>query len=134
VFKRPFVQIGLGIGVGAIAVGTLYLAIESGLSLKGLGAMLGFDTVIATCQNRTGGRYTAAIVGENCYGRAKLARIQRWLDSPDGNRDRQHIRFYSDHASDEPVLRWADSAHVVNPSRKLAELARQEGWRELRFR
>ena len=43
-------------------------------------------------------------------------------------RDEAHIRFYSDHASDAPVLEWADEPFAVNPHRKLRRLSRRRGW------
>jgi phosphoserine phosphatase len=38
------------------------------------------------------------------------------------------IRFYSDHASDAPVLEWADEPFAVNAHDKLRRLALQRGW------
>ena len=43
-------------------------------------------------------------------------------------RESLHIRFFSDHPSDEPVLRWADEAYVVNPRRRFRARAVDAGW------
>ena len=40
---------------------------------------------------------------------------------------------YSDSASDLPMLRSVGHAVVVNPDADLLEIARQEGWRVMRF-
>ena len=43
-------------------------------------------------------------------------------------RDQSHIRFYSDHASDAPVLEWADEPFAVNAHDELRRLGKQRGW------
>jgi HAD superfamily phosphoserine phosphatase-like hydrolase len=83
---------------------------------------LGFDDVIAT--DSDDGR----IVGENCYGHAKLAMIEAWLEREGLERSALHIRFYSDHVSDHHVHRWSDEPVAVNAHRRLVRLAEAEGW------
>ena len=88
---------------------------------------LGFDDCIGT--NSILGldeRVHAKIDGENCYGPAKLRMIVEWLRR--SSLDRRHVRFYSDHASDEPVFEWADEPVAVNPHARLARLAARRGW------
>jgi HAD superfamily hydrolase (TIGR01490 family) len=90
---------------------------------------LGFDDVIGT-GSVTGldERVHAKIAGENCYGPAKLRMIADWVEKS-GLKDVQgHVRFYSDHVSDQPVFEWADEAVAVNPHGKLRRLAEQRGW------
>ena len=94
-----------------------------------IAARLGFDDVIAT------GSVTglddivhARIDGENNYGPAKLRLIQAWCAARHIDRDAVHVRFYSDHVSDAPVLEWADEPFAVNASRKLRDLAKARGW------
>ena len=93
---------------------------------------LGFDDVVAT---ETGldaeGRVVAKIDGANCYGLAKLDMIEAWLEREGLEREALHIRFYSDHHSDSHVHRWADEPVAANASRRLARLARAEGWEVL---
>ena len=43
--------------------------------------------------------------------------------------ERAHVRFYSDHASDAPVLLWSDEPVAVNPHDRLRRLAVTRGWR-----
>lgn len=91
---------------------------------------LGFDDVIAT--GSVAGLddiIHARIDGENNYGPAKLRLIEAWFKAQRIDRSDAHVRFYSDHVSDAPVLEWADEPFAVNPSRGLARLAASRGWR-----
>ncbi|MFM9853988.1 MAG: HAD family hydrolase [Sphingomonadaceae bacterium] len=87
-----------------------------------IGRVLGFDDIIATMNDG------ARIVGENCYGAAKLRMIEAWMAAQHIDRADAHIRFYSDHVSDAPCLDWADEAFAVNPHRPLRRLATAKGW------
>jgi HAD superfamily hydrolase (TIGR01490 family) len=99
------------------------------LYVEAIAARLRFDDVIAT--NSIIGldeRVTAKIDGENCYGPAKLRMIESWFLAQGIDRRAVHVRFYSDHASDAPVMEWADAAFATNPSAKMRTLATQRGW------
>jgi HAD superfamily hydrolase (TIGR01490 family) len=99
------------------------------LYVEAIAGQLGFDDVIAT--NSLSGlddRVIAKVDGENCYGPAKLRMILAWMDREGIARDQAHIRFYSDHASDAPVLEWADEPYAVNAHDTLRRLAKQRGW------
>lgn len=99
------------------------------LYVEAIAAKLGFDDVIAT--NSILGidaRVTAKIDGENCYGPAKLRMIEAWFEAEQIDRSQVHVRFYSDHASDAPVMEWADEAFATNPSTKMRKLATRRGW------
>ena len=93
---------------------------------------LGIRDVIAT---ETGldakGRVVARIEGDNCYGDAKLAMIQAWLEREGLERDAVHIRFYSDHVSDSVVHHWSDEPVAANAHDRLAKVAKAEGWEVL---
>ncbi|HWT11504.1 MAG TPA: HAD-IB family phosphatase [Allosphingosinicella sp.] len=96
---------------------------------------LGFDDVIATeTLPDSRGRVVARIDGANCYGLGKLDMIEAWLQREGLEREAVHIRFYSDHISDEHVHRWADEAFAANADSRLAKLARQQGWEVLDWR
>ncbi len=100
------------------------------LYVEAIAARLGFDDVIAT--NSVIGldaRVQARIDGENAYGPAKLRMIEAWLATEGIARKDAHIRFYSDHASDAPVMEWADEAVAANPSAKMRSMAAKRGWR-----
>ena len=90
---------------------------------------LGFDDVIATGSIiGLDDRVHAKIAGENCYGPAKRRMIADWVEQSGLLGKHGHVRFYSDHASDEPVFEWSDEPVAVNPHRRLAQLAKSRGW------
>lgn len=96
---------------------------------------LGVEDLIATEARRgPGGEVLSAIDGANCYGAAKLAGIRAWLAAEGWERGAVHIRFYSDHASDQPTLDWVDEPVAVNPHAPLARLARERGWAMMDWR
>jgi HAD superfamily hydrolase (TIGR01490 family) len=90
---------------------------------------LGFDDVIGT-ESFFGidDRVHAQILGENCYGPAKLRMIADWVEKSGLTGAHGHVRFYSDHVSDRPVFEWADEPVAVNPHSKLRRLATERGW------
>ena len=90
---------------------------------------LGFDDVIGTGSIiGLDERVHAKIAGENCYGPAKLRMISEWVEKSGLKGMHGHVRFYSDHVSDEPAFEWADEPVAVNPHGKLRRLAEQRGW------
>jgi len=97
-----------------------------------LGRRLGFDHTISTrVAWSPNDEISGEIDGENCRGVEKLRAIERAL--PD-LKDRYQISAYSDHHSDIPLLRWADSGYAVNPNRRLAASATDEGFTILDWR
>jgi HAD superfamily hydrolase (TIGR01490 family) len=83
----------------------------------GTGSVIGLDECIRS-----------RIHGENAYGEAKMRMIAEWLHKS-GLKDRHgHVRFYSDHASDEPTFNWVDEPVAVNPHGPLERLAKTRGW------
>ncbi len=97
--------------------------------VEAIAMKLGFDDVIAT-NSVIGpdGQVMARIDGENCYGPAKLRMIESWFAAEGIARPAVKVRFYSDHASDAPVMEWADEAFAANPSAKMRALAAERGW------
>lgn len=90
---------------------------------------LGFDDVIAT--NSVIGldeKVEARIAGENCYGEAKMRMIADWVQRSGLAGVHGHVRFYSDHVSDQPAFEWSDEPVAVNPHSKLRRLAEERGW------
>ncbi|MET0248530.1 MAG: HAD-IB family phosphatase [Sphingobium sp.] len=91
--------------------------------------LLGFDAVIATDHLTQDLRYVRAkIAGENCYDTGKLRMIKAWMAAEAIDRSQAHIRAYSDHVSDAPMLDYADLAFAANPHPPLARLAQARGW------
>ena len=100
-----------------------------------IGRLLGFDDVIATQAKRDGqGRILSLIEGDNCYGPVKLRMIERWMESAGVSRRDVHVRAYSDHVSDAPLLEWADEPFAVNAHGPLKKLAETRGWPQLDWR
>lgn len=99
------------------------------LYVEAIARRLGFDDVIATDHLGQDLDYVRAkIAGENCYDVAKLAMIRAWMSQHGIEREAAHIRAYSDHVSDAPMLEFADEAFAANPHKPLAALAKLRGW------
>ncbi|WP_272907936.1 HAD family hydrolase [Rhizorhapis sp. SPR117] len=102
------------------------------LYVEAIAARLGFDAVIATDHlNQDLDYVRAKIAGENCYDIAKLRMIEAWMASEGIARTNSHIRAYSDHVSDAPMLEFSDEAYAVKPHPPLAKLALERGWPRL---
>lgn len=96
---------------------------------------LGIEHIVATDNlRRADGSMSNRIDGENCYGSAKLRKIEAWMADNHIARSQAHIRFYSDHVSDAPVLDFADEPFATNPHAALEKLAQQRGWPILDWR
>ena len=90
---------------------------------------LGFDDVIGTGSIiGLDERVRSRIDGENAYGAAKLRMIASWVEKSDLAGKHGHVRFYSDHVSDQPAFEWADEPVAVNPHGRLRKLAQARGW------
>lgn len=90
---------------------------------------LGFDDVIATGSViGLDERVHARIEGRNCYGEEKMRMIALWVEKSGLRGAHGHVRFYSDHASDEPAFLWSDEPVAVNPHDRLARMAAERGW------
>ena len=90
---------------------------------------LGFDDVIGTGSLiGLDSQVHAKILGENCYGPAKLRMIADWVEKSGLKGAHGHVRFYSDHVSDRPAFEWSDEPVAVNPHGKLRRLATEKGW------
>ncbi len=99
------------------------------LYVEPIARRLGFDAVIATDHLSQDLRYVRAkIAGENCYDTGKLRMIKAWMAAEAIDRASAHIRAYSDHVSDAPMLEFADVAFAANPHKPLARLAAERGW------
>lgn len=102
---------------------------SSRIWVEPIAAKLGMDDVVATGAIRGIDDYVSHKVdGENCYGPAKLRMIEAWMGLEKLDRSQCHIRFYSDHISDVPVLAWADEAIAANPHGGLRAEAKRRGW------
>jgi len=101
------------------------------------GRLFGIEHVVATeAQTVDGtpdGRLTGEIAGEPCYREHKLQKVSDWLRSPplamaQGLAAFDRSWFYSDSASDLPLLRAVSHAVAVRPDARLRAHAEQAGW------
>lgn len=101
------------------------------LYVEAIARRLGVDDVIATDLTASRGRVQPHIAGHNCYGPHKAKMITAWMAEAGLDRADCHIRCYSDHISDLPMLEMADEAFVTNAHLPMRLVARQKGWPEL---
>ena len=81
---------------------------------EALAQALGFEACIATRHRRDAhGNLLALIDGENNYGAHKVARIGAWLAAEGLSRTQCNLTAYTDHASDAPILNFADTGVLV---------------------
>ena len=96
------------------------------LYVERFGAQFGFDDIVATRASwDSTGCLSGRIDGENCFGTEKVRRLEQVLA---GGREDSTVVAYSDSHADLPLLRWADRAVAVNPSRRLRSAALGEGF------
>jgi HAD superfamily hydrolase (TIGR01490 family) len=77
------------------------------------------------------GLFTGELGGTFMYGEGKVEAMRRFADELDIDLEASYA--YSDSASDLPMLRAVGHPVVVNPDEPLARIAREEGWRVMRF-
>jgi len=86
---------------------------------RAVGTRAGIDT----------GRYSGELDGPFCYGAGKIDRVTAEL----GSGVVESAVAYADSISDLPLLERAAEPIAVNPDRRLAQVARRNGWPVLRF-
>jgi HAD superfamily hydrolase (TIGR01490 family) len=105
------------------------------LYVEAIANRLGFEDVIAThLATNSSGHVLARIDGHNCYDAAKLDKVKAWMADEGLSRGNCHIRAYSDHISDAPLLAFADEAFATNPHAPLEAMAEANGWEILDWR
>lgn len=81
---------------------------------EALAQRLGFAVCIATRHTRTAqGDLLADIDGGNNYGADKVCRVQGWMRDAGLDRKTCRITAYTDHASDAPILDFADQGFLI---------------------
>ena len=97
-----------------------------------LARVLGMDGGIGTrYEVDAGGVLTGRIEEPFIYGEGKVIAMERF--ATDHGLDLAASWAYSDSASDLPMLRAVGNPVAVNPDEELAAVAREEGWRVMRF-
>jgi len=110
-----------------------FIVSAAGLELvEMLANVLGMEGGIGTRYEVDGaGRFTGRLDGPFMYGEGKVEAVRRFAESH--SIDLQASWAYSDSASDLPMLRAVGNPVVVNPDEELARIAREHGWRVMRF-
>ncbi len=100
-----------------------------------LGRLFGFDHLVATEPVTQNDRLTGEIAGEACFQQHKVTRVAQWLAglSDDAGRPMtlgsfERSWFYSDSASDLPLLRVVTDPVAVTPDARLRSAALEAGW------
>lgn len=97
-----------------------------------LASVLGMEGGIGTSYEvGPDGFYNGRLNGPFVYGEGKVEAMQRFTE--EHGIDMAESYAYSDSVSDLPMLRSVGNAVVVNPDAELLAIARQEGWRVLKF-
>lgn len=94
--------------------------------VRPLAERLGFDDVIATVYEESGGTFTGRFVGEFVWGRGKYRTVQRWADRR--NVDLRESWAYSDSYYDIPLLSAVGNPVVVNPDPRMRIQAVARRW------
>ncbi len=91
--------------------------------------LFGLVHVVATEAVEHGGRLTGDIAGEPCFREHKLSRVAAWLASRGARlSDFERSWFYSDSASDLPLLCAVTDPVAVRPDDRLRAHATAAGW------
>lgn len=91
---------------------------------------LGLEHLVASRAQRSGDRFSGEIDGALCHGAVKIDRVEAWLGERGlGWGEFAHTVFYSDSASDLPLLRRVAEAVAVGPDPALRREAQNRGWR-----
>jgi HAD superfamily hydrolase (TIGR01490 family) len=98
---------------------------------ESLARVLVMDGGIGVRSETRDGVYTGAPDGPFTYREGKVEAIKDLADEQGFELDRCYA--YSDSESDLPMLRAVGHPVVVNPDRELEQIARDEGWRVMRF-
>jgi HAD superfamily hydrolase (TIGR01490 family) len=77
------------------------------------------------------GNFTGELGGAFMYGEGKVEAMRRFADEHEIDLESSYA--YSDSVSDLPMLRAVGHPVVVNPDEELTAIARDEGWRVMRF-
>lgn len=102
---------------------------------EGFAPLFGIDTVLATeAAVDATGRWTGEVAGEPCFRAGKIRHVEAWLAAQGLSlASAGPSWFYSDSASDLPLLERVDHAVAVRPDARLAAVAAERGWPVLRL-
>ncbi|GAB4514730.1 MAG: HAD family hydrolase [Anaerolineae bacterium] len=90
------------------------------------------NAYLATRLEVKDGHFTGRLVEPACYGPGKVHWVERYAEARGIDLERSY--FYSDSATDLPLLERVGNPVAVNPDRRLRRVARRRGWPIMRFR
>ena len=100
-----------------------------------IAAAFGIEHLIATEPQMRDGRFTGDIVGPPCMREGKISWLDQWLAARKASlADFPETWFYSVSINDLPLLERVTHPVAVDADPRLAEIARQRGWRTLSLR
>ncbi len=111
--------------VAIVSAATPY-AVKPVAEALGLG-----ESYIATELEVQNGSFTGRVIEPACYGSGKVTRSLLYAEQH--GIDLRESYFYSDSASDMPLLEAVGRPVAVNPHRKLAKIAAERGWPVMKF-
>jgi phosphatidylglycerophosphatase C len=127
VFSEARVAIAADVAAGRRLV---IASASHGFYVRAIALQVGVADVVATEAVRDGGWVRSRLAGANCYGAAKRAALEAWLERE--GLGSAVLHFTSDHHSDLPCfeLALAHGGRVLcaNPSARLAQIASARGW------
>ncbi len=87
----------------------------------------GIDNLLATEPEIKNNRYTGQVDGTPCFQHGKVIRLNHWLEQTGYKLNNSW--FYSDSHNDIPLLEQVSQPIAVDPDDKLAQHAKQRGWK-----
>jgi HAD superfamily hydrolase (TIGR01490 family) len=102
------------------------LTATSSYAADSLARRVGIEHVLASRFAVDGGRFTGEIVEPFCYGEGKVRAVGAW--ARDRDIDLGASAFFTDSASDLPMLERVGEPVAVNPDPRLRWQARRRGW------
>jgi phosphoserine phosphatase len=102
--------------------------IEEKLAAQGIFVAI---RVCATPLEEAGGRWTGQVVGEAMFGEAKARAVKKLAEEM--RLDLAHCWAYGNSENDQWMLASVGRPAAVNPSKKLAVVARKQDWPTLRW-
>jgi len=105
--------------VALLTAATIYLA-------RPLGEDIGVDGYICNRLEVEDGKFTGKLVRPACYGDGKVLHAEKYAEEK--GIDISKSFFYTDSASDIPVLERVGNPIIVNPDPVLRLEARRKGW------
>lgn len=102
------------------------LTATSSYAAESLARRVGIDHVLASRFAVADGRFTGDIIEPFCYGEGKVRAVEAWVR--ERAVDLAESAFFTDSASDLPMLERVGEPVAVNPDPRLRWQARRRGW------